>query len=1161
MVVDFSKINMKESPVLLLKNASEHIIAPLMSVLSFKAQLYFNEVSVLTFDVPKCFDGQNVEGYDKIQGMRIVEWKDVGSFILSNPVIIDEGISEKKQCKAYSREYEFNNKKISLENATYNFWNPVTPDSTILGIIMSYMPSWSVGTVDSNLIGKYRTFETNNTKLYDFMKNTLQETYSCIFDFDTLNRVVNVLDANKSAGKSPVYLSKHNLAKEIEIEENTDGIVTVLDVNGAEGVTIRSVNPMGSNMIYNLDYYMTLDNFSQDIIDKWSEWKVSYETHQELYYNISLSQSMQIARFNTEYAALTDMKGHLSTLEAQQAVIIQAVSQGLSPKSELDSINIQIVSQQGKISAQENLLTNIQGEIDSIASQLKDINNATSFKSFFSEDELVLLDRYFIVDSITDSNFVAPSTKAYTNADVYSNLDACNMSISDSNIDSVDYGNTKIFHSIRNGNLQINQSGFSVNAEIIKGTIEFDTDGSVIFSCYLNNGTVNGESFDSGTLSLIGSANRDSVGINSAQLQLSAVSCYFTKNVTDYAQRQIEWDLYEYGKGQLNRLSSPSYSFKISLANFFALDEYRDFVNQIAFGQKVYTDTSMGVIAPIVIGATLDYDNAESIEVEFGSTFDINNSTFDLVDLVSQSVSMGKSVDFSKYNYNKFVDSGADSSVREFMTSALDVAKNAILSSSGQAVSWDGAGFRLRKWKDESQKAYDPRQIWMANNSIMFTQDNWANAVIGIGEFADKNLGSCYGIVAPNIVGTLLAGENLVIESVKQDGGISVFRVDGDGAFLHNADFNIVHGNTQITLNAEHGIGIGKYPLYTVDSDGNEIINEANAKFWVDTEGNIHFNGTLEGADGTFSGELKAATGTFKGELSAATGSFKGTISGGDINIGNGNFVVDSAGNLTAKSGTFSGVVKGATYQDSSGTNMMSDGKFKQEYLSLKGLSIKNNTGTTTLAIDSNGNIVLSGNITLGAGSTINWANVTNQNNANNPAYSLANTANSAAGTAKTTADSALSAASSASASANNASTAAASAASLARQIANGTFSGGTFIDQKNIYSPTIYTNSFNIYPEWDGNRYSGQENANFSFYGYFDYRLMEMFRMSVGTADGPFVSFDSPVSASAMWEFGSTTFYGYNTFDTNGTVYFNGTVDFYYATVKNFPAQTAVFG
>ena len=1161
MIVDFSKINMKESPTLLLKNADEHIIAPLMSVLKFKAQLYYNEISVLTFEVPKYYNGLAVEGYSSIQGLKIIEWKDVGKFVLCNPVTLDEGIIERKQCKAYSIEYEFNYKKISLENATYNFWNPVTPDSTILGIVLSYMPSWSVGTVDSSLVGKYRTFEINGTKLYDFMKNTLQETYSCIFEFDTLHRVVNVRDANNPANKTPVFISKNNLAKEIEIEEDTENIITVLDVNGAEGVTIRSVNPMGTNKIYNLDYFMNTENFSQSMIDKWNDWKTTYEANQELYYNISLNQSSQIARYNTEYAALTDMQGVLSSLEARQAVVIQAIAQELSKPEDLTAINEQIIVQQNVINTKKSQLESIKADIGSVTEQLKEINRKTAFSAFFNDDELVILDRYFLEETITDSSFVTSVSKSYTNADLFSDITGCTVTILGATIDVADYSSTKSFYSIRGGTIRINNSGFDLSASIIRGTLEWNTNKEAVFSCHLGNGTIKGEDFGSGNLSMTIDSAAVATTVDNMTVTSASANCYFTKNITEYMQRLVEWDLYEYGNEQLRAMSSPTYSFKVSSANFFALDEYRDFINQTSFGEKIYVETTMGVITPIVIGATLDYDKSESIELEFGSTFDINNATFDLIDLVSQSVSTAKSVDFSKYNYNKFVDSGAESSVREFMNSALDVAKNAILSSSGQAVTWDSSGIRLRKWKDESDGTYEPRQIWMANNSIMFTQDNWQSAAIAIGEFIDKNLGTCFGIVAPNIIGTLLAGENLVIESVKQDGGIAVFRVDGNGAFLHNADFNIVYGDTQITLNAQHGIGIGKYPLYTLDSDGNEVINGNNAKFWVDFEGNIHFKGTLEGANGkfsgelsaatgTFAGELKAATGSFKGELSAATGTFGGAITGGSINIGNGNFTVDSSGNLTAKSGTFSGTVQGATYKDSSGTDMMNNGKFKAGYLELKGLTITNKSNATTFKIDSNGNVTMSGNITLGSGSSINWANVTTTNDDKNPAYALANTANGTANTANTNAIAAIN-------SANSASSAASAASTLAKMIANGSYSGGTFIDKMSIksptitagtlysstiYSPKIYTNEFTIMA---GVEDTTKSDAYFNFYGYYNGTLYELFRLSEGTSIGPYVQFQSPCSAEALWDFKNTTYSHNVEFGSSSNVYFNGTVDF----------------
>lgn len=1035
MEVALSKIDVKESPLLLLKNANGNIIAPLCEILNFQAQLYYNEVSQISFSIPRQHDGENVEGYDALVGMQIIEWDGVGAFVLVNPTIIDEGIRETKQCKGYSLEYEFTYKKISLENATYNFWNPVTPDSTILGILMSYMPSWSIGTVDKGLIGKYRTFEVDNENLYDFMKNELQESYSCIFEFDTLRRKVNVRDANQAARKTPVFLSKQNLVKEIEIEEDTENICTVLDVNGADGVTIRSVNPMGINRIYNLDYFMNLTNFSQDMIDKWSEWKEVYDANQEVYYNITLNQIVQISRYETESAKLTDLKGELSNLEAQQAVIIQAIAQGLQTKSDLNAINSQIRAKQSEISEQTNLLKTIQSSIDATTSQQKEIIARTRFDAFFNDDELLLLDRYFKEDAITDSSFVAASAKSYTDEDLCKSFGQISFQITDAEISRVAYSGTKTFYSIRGGELISIGGDYGLTAVVIRGTLEYNSDKNIVGSFYLDDGSVLQTDFASGTFSCTGKAGSISSDSQTLQVVVRGCNTYFTKNVTDYEQRQIEWDLYEYGKTQLKRVSSPTYSFKITLEDFFALDSYRAFCNQISLGEKVYVETTMGVLTPIVVGLTFDFDSIETISVEFGSTFDINNSTFDLTDLVQQSVSMGKSVDFNKYNYSRFIDSGAESSVRDFMNSALDVARNAILSSSGQAISWDKSGLRLRKWENEAEETYSPRQIWMANNSIMFTEDNWQTASIGIGEFVDKNLGSCYGVVAPNIVGTLLAGENLVIESIKEDGGTSVFRVDGEGAFLHNADFNVVSGNTQITLNAEHAIGIGRYPLYKKDSYGNETIDESKAKFWVDPNGNVHIKGTLEGCDGKFGGEL-----------SAASGSFTGAITGGSINIGNGNFVVTSAGNLTANSGIFRGTIQGGVYQDSGGNAMMNSSyEFKADYLNLNGI----NVGNGNFVVDSSGNVSVRGSIQMSGESRINWARVSNSNLSSNPAYSLARDADSTANSAYDLADSAYDTADSAYSTARE-------LRSDIRDLVNGNYSGGSFIDGEMIYSPTI---------------------------------------------------------------------------------------------------------
>ncbi len=950
MKVDLSKLNLKEQPTLLLKNLNGNIIAPLNPVLDIQGTLSFNETSEINFKVPKFYDGKETLAYDAICGMRIVEWMDIGRFVLVNPKITDEGIREVKECTIYSLEYELTYKKLSLENNTYNFYNPAAPQDTVLGIIVNeYATDWSVGEVDSELLGKWRTFEVTDANVLDFMRSTLQETYNCIFDFDTFNRKINVRYADKDVIQQPVYLSTDNLLNQIQIEEDTEQIVTSLDVNGAEGVTIRSVNPMGINKIYNLDYFMANDyDFTNEMKTKYQNWKDTFKSNQELYYNLTTEQIVQISRLNTEKAALVDLKGELSNFEAQLAVNLQAISQGIDIKEEtMQEIRDNIDKKQAEIDEKQALIDSIDNELNNtITPALKQCNQNTALSAFFNAEELALLKRYLKEDSISDSNFVAPKVSSFNNFETFQNVPSTTFQIDGSKITKVKYSDQKTFYSIREGTLTysytVDDKTISCEAEIIRGTFEKNSDNKYIFSCYLSTTTLGDQKINSGSISFVGEwtsagcpdekenvadENGNLYNYESFTAAVTDTSIYFTQNVSDYQQRQIEWELYEYGQTQLDKLASPSYTFTLDSQDFLALDDFVAFKNEIQLGNSLYVKTSMGIKYPILLSIGIDYNSIAKITLNFGSTFYINDPTFKQVDLVKQSVSMGKTVDFNKYNYSRFVDSGAESSVRSFMNSALDVSKNSIMSSTNQDISWDGTGFKLRK--TDGNGGYTDKQTWFVNNSIMMTDDNWQTAKVAIGEMSDGKNGTIYGIAADMIMGKLIAGENLIIESYKSQDGktIQTFKVDGDGVKLYNGNFTVANDHNMIIIDPDKGFVIGTNRLISYDDDGNEIYNESERKVYTDTDGNVYFSGVLQcGYDPT--------TETY-------------------------NFMVDKDGNVTANNGvftngTFNGHIQATSLSIGGESVLDGDGKIKYNYINLGKLKLD---GTT-------GDIILTGNIT-----------------------------------------------------------------------------------------------------------------------------------------------------------------------------------------------------
>ena len=95
MVVDFSRIDLREQPVLILKNASGVPIGTLGSALNIRADIKYNEASVLEFNLPAQVDGKDTPYYKSVVGMRIVDLQDIGQFILMNPKETEKKIKKR----------------------------------------------------------------------------------------------------------------------------------------------------------------------------------------------------------------------------------------------------------------------------------------------------------------------------------------------------------------------------------------------------------------------------------------------------------------------------------------------------------------------------------------------------------------------------------------------------------------------------------------------------------------------------------------------------------------------------------------------------------------------------------------------------------------------------------------------------------------------------------------------------------------------------------------------------------------------------------------------------------------------------------------------------------------------------------------------------------
>ena len=259
----------------------------------------------------------------------------------------------------------------------------------------------------------------------------------------------------------------------------------------------------------------------------------------------------------------------------------------------------------------------------------------------------------------------------------------------------------------------------------------------------------------------------------------------------------------------------------------------------------------------------------------------------------------------------------------------------------------------------------------------------------------------------------MIIGNNLVLENANDD-GVMQFKVDATGAWLYNASYIMQHNNGGLMIfDPKYGIVAGTKLLF--DTNGTtvtpEFIDEygdiefdsdgmpENANFFLDLrDGSAYFRGKVTATSGKIGGFTIEDTFLHGGSNSnyvALNGSGSGANSlyamwAGSPTPENAPFSVRKNGDLYAKNGTFRGTVSGASFRDRAGNSMMNSlYEFTADYLNLNGI----NVGNGNFVVDSSGNVSIKGSITMAAGSSINWALVSEQNTAQSAAYSRADTA------------------------------------------------------------------------------------------------------------------------------------------------------------------------
>lgn len=256
-------------------------------------------------------------------------------------------------------------------------------------------------------------------------------------------------------------------------------------------------------------------------------------------------------------------------------------------------------------------------------------------------------------------------------------------------------------------------------------------------------------------------------------------------------------------KNDLLTSSTLQHKISASLANILAIPAFRPLLDNFEVGNWIYCMVGDNLIKMRMSEYEIDFSSMDKLTVEFTDMKKSGGTVTDIKSILSSAVSMATS--YSSVKRQSESGDRARSALESWYRNGLDATNVKIVSSaSNQEMVQDSHGSLYRRYNDLTDD-YSDKQLKITNNCIAFTKDNWDTINTAVGEIVLPNGELGYGIIADNVIGKLITGEGLQIQSYTANGDL-VFSVDKDGVLLNVSSKNLKVGGKEVATQAQLAI-------------------------------------------------------------------------------------------------------------------------------------------------------------------------------------------------------------------------------------------------------------------------------------------------------------------------------------------------------------------
>lgn len=637
-------------------------------------------------------------------------------------------------------------------------------------------------------------------------------------EVDAMIEVVGV-DSNWD---TDVFVTFDNLSQEINVSYDADSIKTVLTVTYGDDLDIREVN-LGLPYLTDLSYYYSVDWMGQDLYDAYTAYLTKSNNSMSQYTNnskeiLKLNDYIYYEenRLSLEYSLVESVNGttvgtyYTRHQNADGSYYYTEVSLPGDYRVDVDYYSNQSTNlNEDKVNKLYSALQNYfyayyHDSAEDIEKALDEISSLSDSFKFMKKTTISNLvdglknatsdnNRENIISTFFDEMWEeigkTPLQKMYL--DPYKKIQETNMQAGWSEKDNDNYGRY----------YPVVLLVTSIEKEITQrdATIKTYTDQREEYqkaNAEISNSLIMTENFTEKQLVRLNAFLReDELHIDDiVETDLDTLSSSF----------KIKQDAMETGRIELKKLCEPQLQFSMDMANIYALPEFEPIINQFQLGNIIKVGLRHDYIKQSrLLEVNINFEDFSDFSCEFGELTSLRTQSDIHADLLGQAISAGKSVAHNSSYWTQGSDKATATDLR-IQQGLLDATTQIKSIDGTQGVVIDKYGIRLQKINEDG--SIDPRQAWLVNNMILWTDDNWKTSRTGIGEFTVENK-TFYGLIAEavlagHIEGSTIIGGTICIGDMGVDANGNrkwAFKVDEFG------NVSMLGGDVQFNVTDENG--------------------------------------------------------------------------------------------------------------------------------------------------------------------------------------------------------------------------------------------------------------------------------------------------------------------------------------------------------------------